>query len=540
MQPALSKHTGQQYNASIPDDGEVREQLERILSSPEFLTSRRLVDFLRFVTDRTLAGEARTIKQYTIGLEVYRRDSSFDPKADPLIRIEAGRLRRVLKKYYNSRGAQDPVLIQIPLGTYVPRFTVASAAKIEPEVQVEPTNTALSVALQPPLVAVFPFENLGDEAHAYLINGIGEELTAELSRCSGVRVLAFSSAVRSLERSKKICENASSMGVDFVLTGTLRKSDDRIRINVQLLDVKSREQLWSERFQEPLEPTRLFDIEDRIVRKVLGQIADVFGVIQRTMKLRTEARRVSTLSAYEATLRCLHYNLTLSAEAYLESRMALEHASQVEPNSAIVWAMLSQIYLDARALGYEEIPDALKSGIHFASRAVSLDPGCQHAQHAKAFASLIERDRSAMITAAERMVAINLNAASMVASAGFWLCLAGEYKRGMELFRKGIELNPLFPPWLQAAPYFYHMHKGDYEQALHHANEFGLPDFFWSALMQAASLGLLGRVTDARTAYGRLLELKPDFSDNMRDYVRFYVLDDALEERMIEGLEIAM
>ena len=131
MQPALSKHTEQQSNSSIPNDGEVREQLGRILSSPEFLTSRRLVDFLRFVTDRTLAGEARTIKQYTIGLEVYRRDASFDPKADPLIRIEAGRLRRVLKKYYNSRGAQDPVLIQIPLGTYVPRFTVVSAVSKE-------------------------------------------------------------------------------------------------------------------------------------------------------------------------------------------------------------------------------------------------------------------------------------------------------------------------------------------------------------------------------------------------------------------------
>ena len=366
------------------------------------------------------------------------------------------------------------------------------------------------------------------------------KVTAELSRCSCVRVLAFSSTVRSLERSKKICENASSMGVDFALTGTLRKSDDRIRISVQLLDVKSKEQLWTERFLEPMEPTRLFDIEDRIVRKVLGQVADVFGVIQRRMRLRIEARRVSTLSAYEATLRYLHYNLTLSAEAFLESRIALEQASQVEPNSSIVMAMLSQCYLDAHAFGYDEIPGALNSGVRYAHRAVSLDPGCQFAQHAKAYASLIERDRSAMITAAEQMVTINPNAASMVGAAGFWLCLAGEYEPGMDLFRKGIELNPLFPPWLQAAPYFYHMHEGDYEQALHHANEFGLPDFFWRALMQTASLGLLGRITNARVAYSRLLELKPDFPDNMRDYIRFFVLDDALEEKMLEGLEMTV
>jgi len=306
------------------------------------------------------------------------------------------------------------------------------------------------------------------------------------------------------------------------------------------LDVKSGEQLWTERFLESLEPTCLFDVEDRIVREVLGRVADAYGVIQRTMKLRIEAKRVSTISAYEATLRYLHYNLMISAEAFIESRTALEHASQIEPNSAVVWAMLSQSYLDAQVFGYEEIPGALESGIRFARRAVSLDPGCQFAQQAKAYASLIQRDRSAMITAAERMVAINSNAASMVGAAGFWLCLAGEYERGMDLLQKGIELNPLFPAWLHAAPYFYHMHKGNYEQALHHANEFGLPDFFWSALMQAASLGLLERVTDARTAYTRLLKLKPDFSDNMRDYIRFFVLDDALVDKMLEGLEVAV
>jgi hypothetical protein len=128
----------------------------------------------------------------------------------------------------------------------------------------------------------------------------------------------------------------------------------------------------------------------------------------------------------------------------------------------------------------------------------------------------------------------------MVGSAGFWLCLAGEYERGMELFQRSTTLNPLFPSWLHAAPYFYNMHHGRFEAALHHANEFGLPDFFWGPLMRAAVLGLLGRAGDARAAYERLLELKPDFSGKSSDYVRFFVLDDRLADEMLEGLDAAV
>ena len=144
-----------------------------------------------------------------------------------------------------------------------------------------------------------------------------------------------------------------------------------------------------------------------------------------------------------------------------------------------------------------------------------------------------------MISAAEKMVAINPNAASMLGAAGFWLCIAGEYERGIALFLTGTELNPLHPSWLHAAPYFYHMHKGELVMSLHHANEFGLPDFFWGPLMRASVLGLLGCIADAETAYAKLLELKPDFTEKARDYVSFFVLDEKVLDKMMAGLENA-
>jgi tetratricopeptide (TPR) repeat protein len=144
-----------------------------------------------------------------------------------------------------------------------------------------------------------------------------------------------------------------------------------------------------------------------------------------------------------------------------------------------------------------------------------------------------------MISAAEKIATINPNAASMLGAAGFWLCIAGEYERGIDLFNRGSELNPLHPSWLHLAPYFYHIDKNDLEKALHHANEFGLPDFFWGALIRAAVLGLLGRSADAKTAYANLLELKPDFTENAREYVRFFVLDKRLLEKILAGLRNA-
>lgn len=107
-----------------PHARDVRETLARILASDEFLSSPRLADFLRYVVETTLAGRAEEIKGYTIALEALGRPSSFDPQADPIVRVEATRLRRGLERYYSCAGAQDSIEILIPKGTYVPTFRV--------------------------------------------------------------------------------------------------------------------------------------------------------------------------------------------------------------------------------------------------------------------------------------------------------------------------------------------------------------------------------------------------------------------------------
>ncbi len=98
----------------------VREELERVLGSPVFAQSQRLSDFLRFVVEQFLKGETEQLKEYVLGVTVFERGDSYDPRTDPIVRVEAGRLRTKLREYYDTAGREDPVVISLPKGSYVP------------------------------------------------------------------------------------------------------------------------------------------------------------------------------------------------------------------------------------------------------------------------------------------------------------------------------------------------------------------------------------------------------------------------------------
>ena len=109
-----------------PSEEAIRPQLEKILTSPQFVNSPNLRNFLRFIVEKTLAGEAAEIKGYTVATQVLGRKADFDPNLDPIVRIQAGRLRRALEQYYRVQGKSDAVVIDVPKGSYVPVFRPVS------------------------------------------------------------------------------------------------------------------------------------------------------------------------------------------------------------------------------------------------------------------------------------------------------------------------------------------------------------------------------------------------------------------------------
>src|SRR5437764_7723338 len=107
----------------MPARDATETELARILASPVFSKTDRMSRFLRLIVEKTLAGQSADLKEYNIGLDVFDKDESFDPRIDPAVRSEARRLRAKLAEYYSSGGAQDPVLIELPKGTYTPVFS---------------------------------------------------------------------------------------------------------------------------------------------------------------------------------------------------------------------------------------------------------------------------------------------------------------------------------------------------------------------------------------------------------------------------------
>ncbi|MFQ5929359.1 MAG: hypothetical protein ACE5MK_06645, partial [Acidobacteriota bacterium] len=100
----------------------IQTELEKILASEIFARAERLSRFLRFAVEQTIQGHGEQIKEYVLGLEVFDRNESYDPRIDPIVRVEAARLRTKLKEYYEKEGLGDPVLIQLNKGSYVPHF----------------------------------------------------------------------------------------------------------------------------------------------------------------------------------------------------------------------------------------------------------------------------------------------------------------------------------------------------------------------------------------------------------------------------------
>lgn len=132
---AATSSPPEQYTRDSPSEIEIRATLEAMLVTEAFRTSPQLVAFLRFVVEATLRGERESIKGYTIAVEALGRREDFDPNMDPIVRVEAGRLRRAIQRYYGGPGADDLVAIEIPRGHYVPTFRYRTVERKAPVVR---------------------------------------------------------------------------------------------------------------------------------------------------------------------------------------------------------------------------------------------------------------------------------------------------------------------------------------------------------------------------------------------------------------------
>ena len=225
---AVEKPAAAEKPAPRPAD----EQLERILHSETFQQCDRLKRFLMFIVRETAAGRGAELKEYVIGVQVFRKEDSFDPRTDPIVRVQARRLRAKLVRYYREEGRADPTLIELPKGGYTPLIKRRDDTS-------GPRRSVSTALVSRNTITVLPFaDHSADASLGGICRGTREEVVHHLARLPGLRIFAA--------RPADLPEHAELSGAALIIAGSVRQSGDRLRIAVHLIDGASGCYLWSE------------------------------------------------------------------------------------------------------------------------------------------------------------------------------------------------------------------------------------------------------------------------------------------------------
>jgi len=519
-------HSGQ--NPAVTPD-KIQHQLLRILDSPDFQASKMQRKFLQFVVAETIAGRDHEIKGFSIATQVFGRKDDFDQATDPIVSIQANKLRRALERYYLTSGKQDPVRIDMPKGTYVPTFCEQSG--IEPEKN--PHNygsdhSAFEASF--PKVLVRPFQNwTGDPEQEFLALGFPVLLGIELSRFQDIRVL--------MQHPSGFGKRATDAGARFVVDGSIRKSTNEIILAVHLVDTKTGTQIWGDTHRSVFEPSKITAFEEKISRIIATKIAGEHGIISNSISLEAHGSPPSELTTYEAILRYYEFDLTLTLESYIRALEALTHAKKNEPSCGMIWSMLAALHLDNYFLEYSEPAVPFEEAVACAEKGIQLNPRDQRSRIVLALARILEDNLETGLVEVEKAYSLNPESLFFMDSIGYLFTLLGEWERGTKLIRKAFRNNPYHHQYPIYTLWLDRFREKDYEQAFLELLPLSTYGSFWTPLARAATLGQLGRHDEGKLAVEELLNHKPNFKNDGRRLIKYHVKFDEIVERIIEGLE---
>lgn len=321
-----------------PERAAIERQLDAIFASEEFASAPKMRSLLRYLVDATLAGNADRLKGYAIGVDVFERGAGFDPATDPIVRVQAGRLRKLLESYYLTAGKDDPVRMDIPKGGYAVELTTGGAApaagtatppsasaagetrraasgtsaraghlplalvgalcvlagiaalgsRFLADGKAPPSATALrgreTVAAAGPItLAVLPFTNMSKDAgNAHFADGLTDALTTALARVKSVSLASRTSAFQYREAAD-LRRVGADLGVRYILEGGLQHDGAQMRITVQLIDAATGAHIWARNYDRPAGDD--FAVQSELVTALAAEIRpQLYNAARREMK----------------------------------------------------------------------------------------------------------------------------------------------------------------------------------------------------------------------------------------------------------------
>lgn len=519
----------------------VRGQLDRILKSSAFANAQRRRRFLEYVVGETLAGRADRLKGYSIAREVFDRPQDFDPNVDPIVRIEAGRLRDKLREFYDGEGRDDPVRIELPKGGYapaiefreVPPSPVAQPPAASPDGRASwPAGAAAALALiatlavavawqwspQPtapasgrPSIAVLPFDNIGGDAKwQRLADGVTEDIITDLAHHKNLDVIARNSTAVYKGKPLDVREIGRALNVKYVLEGSIQPISERIRVTAQLIEASSGSHVWSERYDRPLDD--VFAVQSEVTQRIAATLGSYGGAIAEAERRLIRRKPPASLTAFDTYLLGLEAKHKVTKDSLFEAERLLNHALELDPQLARAHVALvdTQFYLIDLGLA-PSVDAAIAKLIASAERAVALDPNDGKAHAALGIANLYKGKPDQAAAEFDKAEALAPSDADTLLVIGWSMALIGQSQRGVRLAERALTLNPHHPDWYNQGLSFIFLFGEQFEKAILYRRLVKEPmalDFAFLAIAHAH----LGAAADAAVAAANVARSDPTWN----------------------------
>ena len=523
--------------AGIPTPQQILAQTEKILQAATFARSNRSRKLLQYLIDQTLAGNAKRLKQYSIATDALGRGSDFDPDTDPIVRLEASKLRRALDDYYLRSGSCDAIRISVPKGSYVPTFELIDEKADSTAVTsaaVNPVNFTTALSVQRLLILPFQVQAKSDTIQE-LTEGLFEQLNVELARYSDISLV-----------SEPQCEAANDpVGAGnkaharFVISGGTRQNGEQIRITVRLHDARANSIIWMDCFDFDATARLGLQAEETIARRIAGAVADYYGVISHSLSLQSVYSTAKPWNLQDTIQRHRYLARTLTERVYRVARADLEQGMTQAAFHPMIWAALAHTIFYGNVLGFDDENGWMTTVYRHAQRSFELDHRCALGHVVMALHGLYQRELDDVIETCKRIEQDNPHAPSTHLSAGFFRALAGDWDHGIATLNSALSVLLHPPGWAYRATFLNHYRRKNYTEALYEIDKYHAPENFTPSLLRAAALAQLGRIDEASNSAAEVMRICPRFAEISPRYFRYLSAFDDITDHVMQGLRKA-
>ncbi len=388
-----------------------------------------------------------------------------------------------------------------------------------------------------PSIAVLPFTNMsGDKEQEYFSDGITEDIITDLSKVSGLFVIARNSSFKFKGRSVDVRDVARDLGVGHIVEGSVRKSGSRVRITAQLIDARTGSHLWAERYDREL--SDIFGVQDDVVGRIVAALAVKLTDADKARRVR---RRVTVnLQAYEYVLRGRQLLTRIAGQDTERARKYFEKAISIDPGYARAYTNLGLLYWNAWRLWGRDRAGNLTRALQIGKKAVAHDPDDAGAHTLLAVIHQFRKEHDLAEIEANKAIALEPTQAETLGNLGGYLWFAGRPREAIEYLERAVRLDPYHPSvyltWLGGV----YSWSGRYDRAITVLKRAirREPDYIVNHVALAAAYAHSGKDEDARAQAAEILRLNPTFT--LRAFKAFVPIRKKADlDRYVTGLRQA-